>query len=102
MCEACSAQALSRHAMMFAGAALSTVWPLGRLARAQPVSAANTPDAALNLLIEGNARYAANQPRERDFSAGRSAQRRSPPYSPARTPAPFRKARSAWPRASCS
>ena len=35
--------------------------------------AADTPDAALNLLVEGNARYVANQPRERDFSAGRAS-----------------------------
>lgn len=34
------------------------------------MAAADTPDAALNLLIEGNARYVANQTRERDFSAG--------------------------------
>ena len=43
------------------------------MAQAQPVAAANTPDAALNLLLEGNARYVANKPRERDFSAGRAA-----------------------------
>lgn len=73
MCEACSANGLSRRAMMFAGAALSAAFPLGQIARAQPVSAASTPDAALNLLFEGNARYVANQPRERDFSAGRAS-----------------------------
>jgi carbonic anhydrase len=33
---------------------------------------ANTPEAALNLLIEGKARYVADAPRERDFSAGRA------------------------------
>jgi carbonic anhydrase len=37
------------------------------------VSAADTPDAALKLLTEGNERYVANQPRERDFSAGRAS-----------------------------
>ena len=37
------------------------------------MAAADTPDAALNLLIEGNARYVANQTRERDFSAGRAS-----------------------------
>lgn len=31
-----------------------------------------TPDEALNLLIEGNARYVAGEQRERDFSVGRS------------------------------
>ena len=35
--------------------------------------AADTPDAALKLLTEGNERYVANQPRERDFSAGRAS-----------------------------
>ncbi len=34
--------------------------------------AAETPDAALKLLVEGNARYASNQLNERDFSAGRA------------------------------
>jgi carbonic anhydrase len=43
------------------------------MAQVKPVAAANTPDAALNLLLEGNARYVANQPRERDFSAGRAS-----------------------------
>jgi carbonic anhydrase len=38
---------------------------------APPSRAADSPGAALNLLIEGNARYVANNPRERDFSAGR-------------------------------
>jgi carbonic anhydrase len=31
------------------------------------------PDAALQRIMEGNARYAANTPNERDFSAGRAA-----------------------------
>src|SRR6185312_17425029 len=47
--------------------------PLGSMARAQPASAAGTPDEALKLLVEGNVRYAANDPRERDFSAGRAS-----------------------------
>jgi carbonic anhydrase len=38
-----------------------------------PRALANTAEAALNLLIEGNARYVANAPRERDFSAGRAS-----------------------------
>jgi carbonic anhydrase len=46
---------------------------LSSAARAQVAPAAGTPDAALNLLLEGNGRYVANQPRERDFSAGRAA-----------------------------
>jgi carbonic anhydrase len=36
-----------------------------------PRPAANTPDEALRLLMEGNARYVANEPMERDYSAGR-------------------------------
>jgi hypothetical protein len=59
--------------VVLAGAGLLAAVPLGGMAQAQPMAAANTPDAALNLLIEGNARYVANQPRERDFSAGRAS-----------------------------
>jgi carbonic anhydrase len=47
--------------------------PLVGRAQAQPARAADTPDAALNLLLDGNARYVANQLRERDFSASRVA-----------------------------
>jgi len=36
-----------------------------------PQPQATTPEAALALLVEGNARYVANTPHERDFSAGR-------------------------------
>lgn len=38
---------------------------------APPRSAADSPDEALRLLMEGNARYVANEPMERDYSAGR-------------------------------
>jgi hypothetical protein len=65
MCNACLDAGLSRRSLVLE--------PLGGMAQAQPMAAANTPDAALNLLIEGNARYVANQPRERDFSAGRAS-----------------------------
>ena len=40
---------------------------------APPSPAAGTPGEALTLLMEGNARYVANDPRERDFSAGRAS-----------------------------
>jgi carbonic anhydrase len=75
MCNLCPEKGLSRrHALMLAGAGMLTASPLLRTAaQAQPVSAAATPDAALALLVEGNARYVANQPRERDFSAGRAS-----------------------------
>jgi carbonic anhydrase len=38
-----------------------------------PRALATTPDAALTLLVEGNARYVANAPRPRDFSAERAS-----------------------------
>lgn len=41
-------------------------------ARAQPVAAVATPDQALVRLMDGNARYAANQPGTRDNANGRS------------------------------
>jgi carbonic anhydrase len=63
---------LSRRSLMLAGSGLLAA-PLARTAQAQPTTAASTPDEALNLLVEGNARYVANQPRERDFSAGRAS-----------------------------
>ena len=44
-----------------------------RRSHAQPVVTTDTPQAALDLLVQGNARYVANQLRERDFSAGRAA-----------------------------
>lgn len=50
--------------------------PFAGVAQAQPARAAETPDAALKLLVEGNARYVSNQMNERDFSAGRAARTR--------------------------
>ena len=73
MCNACLDAGLSRRNLVLAGVGLLAAASLGGMAQAQPVAAANTSDAALNLLIEGNARYVANQPRERDFSAGRAS-----------------------------
>jgi carbonic anhydrase len=74
MCETCLNQGgLNRRRMVLAGVGLIGAATVGKVARAQPQTAAATPDAALTLLIEGNARYAANQPRQRDFSAGRIA-----------------------------
>ena len=73
MCKSCSRGSLSRRSLLI-GSAVLAAGPLAlSVAQAQPVSAADTPDAALKLLIEGNERYAANQPRERDFSAGRAS-----------------------------
>lgn len=74
MCKTCLDTDLSRRSLMLAGAIALAAVPFGGTAQAQPVvAAADTPDAALKLLVEGNARYVANQPRERDFSAGRAS-----------------------------
>jgi carbonic anhydrase len=73
MCNVWVDAALSRRRLVLASAGLLAAAPLAEMAQAQPVAAAGTPEAALNLLIEGNARYVANQPRERDFSAGRAS-----------------------------
>jgi carbonic anhydrase len=82
MCDFCSTPGMNRRAMMLAGAGMLAAAPLGYMAgdtaQAQPAAARPaTPDAALKALMEGNARYAANQPRERDFSAGRAARAQS-------------------------
>jgi carbonic anhydrase len=58
---------------MLAGVAAVTAAPLIPTAQAQTVAAVDTPERALKQLLEGNARYVANQPRERDFSAGRAS-----------------------------
>jgi carbonic anhydrase len=58
---------------MLAGASVLASAPLLGEALAQPTRKADTPDAALNLLLAGNERYVANKPNERDFSAGRVA-----------------------------
>ena len=68
MCNDCLDAGLSRRKILLSAAGLLAAAPLAGMAQAQPVAAADTPDAALNLLIEGNARYVANQTRERDFS----------------------------------
>jgi carbonic anhydrase len=73
MCNACLAAGLSRRLFVEAGAGMLATAPLIGMAQAQPARAAETPDAALKLLVDGNARYAANQMRERDFSASRAA-----------------------------
>src|SRR3954465_1487364 len=73
MCGSCSQTGPSRRSLLLGSAALATCPLVGRVARAQPVSAADTPDAALKLLTEGNERYVTNLARERDFSAGRAS-----------------------------
>jgi carbonic anhydrase len=73
MCKSCLREGLSRRSLLVAGAVLAAGPLVLDAAQAQPASAADTPDAALKLLTEGNERYVANQPRERDFSAGRAS-----------------------------
>jgi len=80
MCELCGLadHRLSRRGLMAgASAALAaSAFPSARLLAAEPpkegASNAISPDAALQRIMEGNARYAANAPNERDFSAGRA------------------------------
>ena len=70
-----------RRAWLRAGSVAATMpWALSSAlaADATPVAAAAAPNAiapteALTRLMEGNARYAANEPQERDYSAGRAA-----------------------------
>jgi carbonic anhydrase len=72
MCKDCADKGLKRRGLFLAGAGLLAAVPLGAVAQTPPQAAAATPDAALRLLTEGNARYVANQPRQRDFSAARA------------------------------
>ena len=62
---------------VLAGAALlaATPWVAGRAAAQGAASPQNaiSPDAALKRLLDGNARYVANAPTTRDYSAGRAA-----------------------------
>jgi carbonic anhydrase len=81
MCKLCHPKlpALSRRHLMFgAGAAVAaSVLPRSRAWAAEPppegAPNAIAPEAALERLLQGNARYAANATQERDFSAGRAA-----------------------------
>lgn len=81
MCELCDPKlpALSRrHLMLGTGATLAaSTLPWSRGWAAEPAAAdapnAIAPEVALERLMQGNARYAANAPEQRDFSAGRAA-----------------------------
>jgi carbonic anhydrase len=73
MCDIRVGGGLGRRRLVLAGAGLLAIRSSIGAAHAQPTRAAETPDAALALLVEGNARYVANQTRERDFSAGRAS-----------------------------
>lgn len=77
MCTLCDARvpALSRRAALFgAGAALAaSTLPWARALAQDAPQNAISPDTALDRLLKGNERYAANTPSERDFSASRAA-----------------------------
>ena len=85
MCDLCGdanheAKTITRRALLAAAAAAAVV-PWSRAASAAdppkpgaaPPPNAIAPEAALKRLMDGNARYAANAPKQRDFSAGRAA-----------------------------
>ncbi|NEW95136.1 carbonic anhydrase, partial [Rhodopseudomonas sp. BR0M22] len=71
MCQTCLSGVSRRH-LMAGGLGLLAASALPFAARAQ-TQASDTPDAALDKLMQGNERYIAGQMRERDFSAGRAA-----------------------------
>ena len=81
MCKLCGSphHHLSRRSLMagagaaFAAAALTSPRSWAAEPPAEGAPNAISPDVALQRLMEGNARYAANAPNERDFSAGRAA-----------------------------
>src|SRR5665811_1182302 len=75
MCGNCDSKALSRrHLMAGAGVLLAaTTLPAVAGRAAESASNAISPAKALDRLKQGNARYAANKPAERDFSVGRAA-----------------------------
>ncbi|ABE38028.1 carbonic anhydrase [Rhodopseudomonas palustris BisB5] len=73
MCDDCSKGELSRRTLVQAGFGLFAAAALPSAVHAQAASPGDTPDAALDKLMQGNARYVGNQLRERDFSAGRVA-----------------------------
>ncbi len=84
MCERCASNTLSfspsRRSFLGGGAGLAIAAGLPGAAFAQGVTTTPTPlggEEALKRLMDGNARYAANTPNERDFSAGRAARTRS-------------------------
>lgn len=72
MCDA-HGFGLSRRGFMVAGAAAALSGGVALPAFAQTAPNAITPDAALKRLMDGNARYVANTPNQKDFSAGRAA-----------------------------
>lgn len=79
MCEQCvnaGRAGLSRRVFLSGAAGLAATAALPRRAFSEQQAAAQnaiSPGEALKRLMDGNARYAANTPNARDFSAGRAA-----------------------------
>jgi carbonic anhydrase len=77
MCTECAATRLSRRDLLTiatAAAFVATLPPLPTFAQSPaPAPNAISPDDALKRLQDGNARYAANSPTNKDYSAGRAA-----------------------------
>mgnify|MGYP000152001807 FL=1 len=69
MCNVC----LSRRSLFAVGMGAVAAAASIASVQAQPARSAETPDAALARLMEGNARYVSGQLKERDFSANRAA-----------------------------
>ncbi|MGQ3071094.1 MAG: carbonic anhydrase [Ferrovibrionaceae bacterium] len=73
MCELCPPATSSRRGMLKLAAGAAAAAGLFSLPAAAQAPNAISPDEALKRLMDGNARYVANAPQERDFSAGRAA-----------------------------
>ena len=81
MCDVCGntqhdTRVSRRHFLRISAGAALAPWGLGAaIAATPPAPAPNAiaPAEALKRLMDGNARYVANKPNERDFSAGRAA-----------------------------
>jgi len=78
MCGKCDSTSISRRNLMAGAgtllAASAFTFRQGRAAEPEmPAPNAIPPSEALEQLMQGNARYLANEPKERDFSVGRAA-----------------------------
>ena len=74
MCQQCETGGMTRRSLFVAGAAAAVATRLGSAAAwAAEAGPAVSPDEALQRLVQGNARYAANTATNKDFSAGRAA-----------------------------
>jgi carbonic anhydrase len=72
MCNVCYSRGFTRRGLVAAGMG-AVALAASPAVFAQPARSADTPDAAVARLMEGNARYVSGKMNERDFSAGRAA-----------------------------